>query len=66
MAFNTSKDYLQIDIKTTCISAMNYDEKILHILKKWVINEKHNFKKNANDNCPRRIQKDPNVGRKFH
>ena len=37
MAFNTSKGYLQIDIKTTYISAMNQDEKVLCTLKKWLI-----------------------------
>ena len=37
MAFNTSKGYLQIDIKTTYISAMNQDEKVFCTLKKWLI-----------------------------
>ena len=32
MAFNTSKGYLQIDIKTIYISAMNHDIKILKML----------------------------------
>ena len=37
VTLNTSKDYLQIDIKTTYISAMNQDEKILYTLKKRLI-----------------------------
>ena len=34
MAFNTSKVYLQLDIKTTYISALKQDQKILYTLKK--------------------------------